>query len=214
MAHRQLIYKEPEADLRSRYPRWFELALIIALIFTIGIFYAFKKFESSIKLEKVIDQNIETIEIPPTQQIQKPPPPARPKIPLQSEDEELPEDLTIDEQMFEFDKPTEELPPPPPEEEEDPIVPFYALSEKPVEVKRVEPVYPELARKAQIEGTVVVKVLVNTQGDVEKVEILKSHPLLDDAAIAAARQFKFKPGKQRDKYVKVWVSIPFNFKLK
>lgn len=162
----------------------------------------------------MIDQNIETIEIPPTQQIQKPPPPARPKIPLQSEDEELPEDLTIDEQMFEFDKPAEELPPPPPEEEEEPIVPFYALSEKPVEVKRVEPVYPELARKAQIEGTVVVKVLVTTQGDVEKVEILKSHPLLDDAAIAAAKQFKFKPGKQRDKFVKVWVSIPFNFKLK
>ncbi|MCK6620732.1 MAG: energy transducer TonB [Calditrichaceae bacterium] len=214
MAHRQLMYKEPEADLRKRYPKWFELALIIALIFTIGIFYAFKKFESSVKLEKVIDQNIETIEIPPTQQIQKPPPPARPKIPLQSEDEELPEDLTIDEQMFEFDKPAEELPPPPPEEEEEPIVPFYALSEKPVEVKRVEPVYPELARKAQIEGTVVVKVLVTTQGDVEKVEILKSHPLLDDAAIAAAKQFKFKPGKQRDKFVKVWVSIPFNFKLK
>ncbi len=106
----------------------------------------------------------------------------------------------------------EELPPPP--EEEEPIVPFFALSEKPVEIKRVNPVYPELAKKAGIEGTVVVKVLVNTKGDVEKVEILKSHPLLDEAAVNAAKQFKFKPGKQRDRYVKVWVSIPFNFRLK
>ena len=60
----------------------------------------------------------------------------------------------------------------------------------------------------------VVKVLVNTKGDVEAVEVLKSHPLLDESAIAAAKQYKFTPGKQRDKFVKVWVSIPFNFKLK
>jgi protein TonB len=213
MAHKKLIYKDPQVDLRNKYPKWVEWSLIIALGFTIGLFYAFKKFESSVKLEKVLDQNIETIEIPPTQQIQKPPPPARPKIPIEAEDEDIPEDLTIEEEMFEFDQQTEELPPPPPEEEE-PIVPFYALSDKPVEIKRVNPVYPELAKKAGIEGTVVVKVLVNTKGDVEKVEVLKSHPLLDEAAIDAAKQFKFKPGKQRDKFVKVWVSIPFNFKLK
>lgn len=213
MAHKQLLYKEPDVDLRRKYPKWFEFSLVIALLFTIILFYAFKKFESSVKLEKLIDQNIETIEIPPTQQIQKPPPPARPKIPIESSDEDVPEDLTIEEEMFEFKQQTEELPPPPPEEEE-PIVPFYALSDKPVEIKRVNPVYPELAKKAGIEGTVVVKVLVNTKGDVEQVEILKSHPLLDDAAMEAARQFKFKPGKQRDKFVKVWVSIPFNFKLK
>jgi protein TonB len=75
-----------------------------------------------------------------------------------------------------------------------------------VVIKHVNPVYPELAKKAGIEGMVVVKVLVNTKGDVEKAEIFKSHALLDKAAIDAARQFKFKPGKQRDKYVKVWVS--------
>ena len=54
----------------------------------------------------------------------------------------------------------------------------------------------------------------STKGDVEKVEVVKSHPMLDDAAIAAAKQFKFKPGKQRDRYVKVWMTIPFTFRLK
>lgn len=212
MAHKQLLYTDPEVDLRRKYPKWFELAMIIAILLTTLIFYAFKRFESSVQLAKVEDQEIKMEQIPPTQQIQKPPPPAKPKIPVESEDEDIPEDLTIEEEQFDFEQEVEELPPPP--EEEEPIVPFFALSDKPVEIKRVNPVYPELAKKAGIEGTVVVKVLVNTKGDVEKVEILKSHPLLDEAAVTAAKQFKFKPGKQRDRFVKVWVSIPFNFRLK
>lgn len=207
-----LIKKNPEVDLRLSYQKWLEGALIVALLLTIGLFYAFKRFESTVTLKKVVDKDIEQIEIPPTQQLQKPPPPAKPKIPVESEDEDVPEDLTIDEEMFDFEAEVEDLPPPP--EEEEPIVPFFALSDKPVEIKRVNPKYPELAKKAGIEGTVVVKVLVNTKGDVEAVEVLKSHPLLDESAIEAAKQFKFKPGKQRDKFVKVWVSIPFNFKLK
>lgn len=96
---------------------------------------------------------------------------------------------------------------------EPPVVAFADLTEKPAETKRVAPVYPELAKRASIEGTVVVKVLVNTTGTVENVEVLKSHPLLDEAAIDAAKQFEFTPGKVRGEAVKVWVSIPFNFKL-
>ena len=61
---------------------------------------------------------------------------------------------------------------------------------------------------------VVVKVLIGTKGDVEKVEIVKSHPMLDESAMAAAKLFKFTPGKQRDRVVKVWMTIPFTFKLK
>lgn len=212
MAKKQLLYKEPEVDLRLKYPKWMELSTIASLIFLTGMFYMFQKCESGVKLSKTVDTEFLAEIIPPTQQIKKPPPPARPKIPVESEDEDIPEDLTIEEEQFDFEAEVEDLPPPP--EEEEPIVPFYALSDKPVEIKRVNPKYPELAKKAGIEGTVVVKVLVTTKGDVEKVEVLKSHPLLDESAIEAASQFKFKPGKQRDKFVKVWVSIPFNFKLK
>ncbi|RMG63293.1 MAG: energy transducer TonB [Calditrichaeota bacterium] len=212
MAHRKFIYKNPEVDLKLRYRKWFELSLVIALFLIIVVFYAFADFRAKPKIQKKVDVKLEITEIPPTEQIQKPPPPPKPQIPVESEDEDIPEDLTIEETEVNFNEVVEELPPPP--EEEEPIVPFYALSEKPEVIKRVEPKYPELARKAGIEGRVVVKVLINTKGDVEKVEVIKSHPLLDEAAIEAAKQFKFKPGKQRDRYVKVWMTIPFNFRLK
>ncbi len=216
MAKYQLIYKNPDVDLKLKYRKILEASLIIALVILIGVFYSFKKFEPEYKLEKKVDIKIETVDIPQTEQINRPPPPARPAIPVASEDEDIPDELTIEETEIDFTQPVgeEAPPPPPPEEEEEPIVEFYALSEKPEVIKRVEPVYPELARKAGIEGMVVVKVLIGTKGDVEKVEVVKSHPMLDEAAVAAAKQFKFKPGKQRDRYVKVWMTIPFTFRLK
>ena len=111
MAHHNLIYKEPEADLRLRYPKWFEMSMLIGLTLTILLFYTFKRFESGVKLDKVADQEITVEQIPPTQQIQKPPPPAKPKIPVESEDEDTPEDLTIEEDQFDFEQEVEDLPP-------------------------------------------------------------------------------------------------------
>ncbi len=213
MAKRQFIYKNPDVDLKVKYRKIFELSLVIALLILIVILFSFKKFESGYELEKTVDVQIETVDIPQTEQFDRPPPPARPSIPVASEDEDIPDELTIEETEIDFSQPVEEAPPPPPEEEE-PIVEFYALSDKPEVIKRVEPVYPELARKAGIEGMVVTKVLIDTKGNVEDVKIVKSHPMLDDAAIAAAEQFRFKPGKQRDRFVKVWMTIPFTFRLK
>jgi protein TonB len=213
MAKHQFIYKNPDVDLRLKYRKIFEASLLIALAILTLVFYAFKKFDSGYKLEKTVDIKIETVDIPQTEQFNRPPPPARPSIPIASEDEDIPDELTIEETEIDFTRPVDEAPPPPPEEEE-PIVEFYALSDKPEVIHKVEPTYPDLARKAGIEGMVVVKVLIGTKGDVEKVEVVKSHPMLDDAAMAAARQFKFKPGKQRDRFVKVWMTIPFTFRLK
>jgi protein TonB len=213
MAKRQFIYKNPEVDLKLKFRRVFEASLVVTLIILILFLYSFKKFEAGYVLEKTVDVKIETIEIPQTEQINRPPPPARPSIPIASEDEDIPDELTIDETEIDFSQPIDDAPPPPPEEEE-PIVEFYALSDKPEVINRVEPTYPDLARKAGIEGMVVVKVLIGTKGDVEKVEVVKSHPMLDDAAMAAAKLFKFKPGKQRDRFVKVWMTIPFTFRLK
>jgi len=80
-------------------------------------------------------------------------------------------------------------------------------------LKQAEPYYPQEARKAGIQGMVVVKVLVDTSGNVEKVEIAKSIPELNQAAIAAARESKFKAATLNDKKVSSWVTIPFHFKL-
>jgi protein TonB len=76
--------------------------------------------------------------------------------------------------------------------------------------------YPEIARRAGVEGMVVVQVLIDTKGNVNDTKVAKSlgNNGCDEAAIAAIKKTKWKPALQRDKPVKVWVSIPVIFKLK
>lgn len=82
-------------------------------------------------------------------------------------------------------------------------------------VKRVEPIYPPLARAAKISGSVVVKVQVNVEGNVESAQAISGHPLLKDAAVEAAKQWKFTPIKlSRPMVVKVIGNLVFNFTLK
>lgn len=137
------------------------------------------------------------------------------RIGIESNEADILDNLTLDEEQFDFEQNIENLPKEPAGDGDDdePVVPFYALTEKPVEIYRVTPEYPEIAKKAGVEGTIVVKVLIDTSGLVEKVEVIKAHPLLNQAAIDAARQFEFEPAKQRGVPVKVWISIPFNFSL-
>lgn len=99
------------------------------------------------------------------------------------------------------------------EDKSDNIIEFFSLTEKPEIIYRAEILYPEIAAKAGIEGMVVVKVLIDTLGNVEKAEIVKSaHPVLDNSALFSASLFKFKPAMQRNKKVKMWMAIPFTFK--
>jgi len=208
----QALKKNPEADLKLKYRKVLEGALSLALIILIGMFYSFKKFEGSFVLPAQPDITIETVDIPLTQQIQRPPPPSRPSIPIESEDEDMLDDVTIEETEVTFE-PLDELPPPPPPEEDE-VFEFFAVSEKPVIVTKAEPKYPDLARKAGIEGIVVITVTIGKTGDVESARVFKSLPMLDEAALDAAKKCKFKPAKQRDKFVRVKMNIPFHFKLK
>ncbi|MGH1364133.1 MAG: energy transducer TonB [Calditrichia bacterium] len=213
MSRYAAVHKNPEADMDKKSKRWIEWCLLLALSFATSLFFAFQKFENEVTIVKKIDAPIDITHIPPTTQYQPPPQPPKPVYePIASDDDDFPEDIPLEFDNTDANMFTEELPPPP--EEEDPIVPFHALSKQPKEIHRVNPVYPELARKAEIEGTVVIKVLVNTKGEVEEALILKSITLLDKAALDAAKQFRFSPGKQRNRLVKVWVSIPFNFKIR
>lgn len=200
-------------QLKNMYQKILEISTIAALFIMITTFYAFKKFEVSVALPESPDIKIEVIEIPPTQQVQKPPPPSRPSIPVEADDDELLDDVTIEETEIDFTDVTEDAPPPPPPEEDE-VFEFFAVSEKPVLLNKATPKYPDLARKAQIEGTVVVTVTIGKDGAVENAAIFKSIPMLDDEALKAARLCTFKPAKQRDKFVKVKMNIPFQFKLK
>jgi protein TonB len=201
---KSLLTKDPNVDLRLKYKKVLEISLLVALAVMVVTFYAFKKFEIAIELPESPDIKIEVMQIPPTQQIQRPPAPPKPAIPIESEDDDLLDDVTIEETVFEFSDVDDAPPPPPPEEDE--VFEFFAVSEKPQIIKKEVPVYPDLARRAQIEGKVVVTVTIDKQGNVEKADIFKSVPMLDEAAIAAAMRCKFKPAKQRDKFVKVALS--------
>lgn len=96
-----------------------------------------------------------------------------------------------------------------------PVVPFWKVEIKPQPINIPVPTYPDMARSAGIEGQSVVEALVGTDGTVSDARILKSsgNSSLDAAAVDAAMRSKFTPAKQRDKPVRVWVSIPFRFTL-
>jgi len=204
--------KNPDVDLKLKYRKVLESSLFVALMVLAIGFYSFKQFENISQLPESPDIQIEVIEIPPTEQISKPPPPSRPSIPVEADDDELLDDVTIEDTEIIFEAPEDAPPPPPPEDDE--VFEFFAVSEKPVMLQQATPDYPDLARKAQIEGIVVVTVTIGKTGLVESAVIFKSIPMLDESALEAAKKCKFKPAKQRDKFVKVKMNVPFNFKLK
>ncbi len=74
--------------------------------------------------------------------------------------------------------------------------------------------YPELARKAGIEGTVIVQFTVDENGKVTDPKILRTpSEILSDAVLRALKKVRFTPGKQRGRAVKVRMSIPVRFKI-
>jgi len=105
--------------------------------------------------------------------------------------------------------------------EEAPIVipeteppPFQIVEEMPKVVRSVAPVYPELAIRSELTGTVYVKIWVDKEGKPREVSVEKSdQEILNDAAIAAAKQFLFTPAYMNSGPVSVWVTIPFSFRL-
>jgi TonB family protein len=89
-----------------------------------------------------------------------------------------------------------------------------AVDKEPTLLKKVEPVYPELAKKAGLEGKVWVKIWVDTEGKPKQVVVLKSDSdVFNQVTIDAAKQFLFTPAYLKDKPVAVWVSVPFRYAL-
>jgi protein TonB len=85
--------------------------------------------------------------------------------------------------------------------------------ELPEVITKVNPVYPEMAREANVDGTVMVQALVGKDGKVHDVRVVKSIPLLDQSAQDAVRQWVFKPALANNKPVAVWVGVPVRFSL-
>ena len=84
---------------------------------------------------------------------------------------------------------------------------------QPAVLKRVDPIYPEDARKAGVEGTVILYVTTDTEGRVDRVRVLKSIPALDRAAMDAVGQWEYEPYIHEGKPTPVSFSVTVNFKL-
>lgn len=98
-------------------------------------------------------------------------------------------------------------------EDEDPPD-FVPVEKTPQPVKVVQPEYPEIARRANVEGTVYVKILVDKEGKAKKAVVIKSDAeIFNEPAIKAALQWVFTPAMMNNGPVAVWAAVPFHFKL-
>lgn len=80
-------------------------------------------------------------------------------------------------------------------------------------VHRVEPDYPEAARQQKIQGSVVLNVRIGGDGSIQEVNVLSGQSVLADAAIAAVKQWRFKPRMVAGRPVEMQTRITLNFKM-
>jgi protein TonB len=80
-------------------------------------------------------------------------------------------------------------------------------------VRRVEPVYPPLARTARIQGQVVLAAVISKVGTIEQLQVLSGHPMLVNAAKEAVTQWRYRPYVLNGEVIEVETQITVNFKL-
>ncbi len=90
---------------------------------------------------------------------------------------------------------------------------YVYVEELPEAITKVPPEYPDIARQANVDGTVLMQVLVGKDGKVKDAKVMKSVAMLDAAALTAVRQWIFKPALSNNKPVAVWVAVPMKFTL-
>jgi len=84
----------------------------------------------------------------------------------------------------------------------------------PEKIVNVKPEYPEMARKARVEGKVIIEAVIDTDGNVVDAKVLRSIPLLDKSAIDAVRKWKYRPAMQHGRPVKVYFTVIVDFNLR
>ena len=219
----ELLKNIGKPENRYHYKLVFECSVIASLLLIILAFKFFPHIEKS-TIQYDAPQELFTVEdIQQTKQdYTPPPPPEKPPMIIQAISNADIEDIEFGETEINFDQELSAPPPPPKEEkkvvEEEPVY-FVAVEEMPYPIGGVQAIlnlvkYPEIARRAGIEGKVYVLAYVNEVGTVTKTEIIKGiGGGCDEAAEYAVKHTKFSPGKQRGKSVKVKVMVPVVFKL-
>lgn len=229
------VKKSEKASLENKRLLFTEIGFVVALI---AIYFAFNwsSTEKEVATLETEVANVEVEDMVPITQETPPPPEAAPKIPILSDQIDVVDDnIKVDDNMFqnleddansgvEIMDYIESAP----EEEtvEEEAIPFQLVEEKPsfnggdanefskwVNSKLV---YPEIAKENGVQGRVTLQFTVNADGTVSNVKVLRGiDSSLDKEAVRVVSSSpKWKPGKQRDRAVKVTYTFPVIFQLR
>lgn len=229
------VKKSEKASLENKRLLFTEIGFVVALI---AIYFAFNwsSTEKEVATLETEVANVEVEDMVPITQETPPPPEAAPKIPILSDQIDVVDDnIKVDDDMFqnleddansgvEIMDYIESAP----EEEtvEEEAIPFQLVEEKPsfnggdanefskwVNSKLV---YPEIAKENGVQGRVTLQFTVNADGTVSNVKVLRGvDSSLDKEAVRVVSSSpKWKPGKQRDRAVKVTYTFPVIFQLR
>ncbi len=221
------VRKTEAADLRKRYTIFVQLGLVASLLILIVLFTMDFQSESGFEIVQEQQEIVQVEEIIQTQQIERPPPPPKPPAPIEVPDADVEDEIELDLNMdLDLNEAPTNLPPPPPppsepEPEPEPEPEIFVIVEDPPQLiggleglqSRIQ--YPELARRAGIEGTVFVQFVVDENGRVQDpVCVRDPGGGTCEEALRAVRTSEFQPGRQRGRAVKVRFSLPVRFRLR
>lgn len=219
------VRKHGSADIRRDYAILIEIGAIAALVLLIFAFRLDWRSNSDMNIVSPEQERVEMEEIRQTEQMQEPPAPPRPPVPIEVADDEELADQPLDlDATLDFDEPASAIPaapPPPPHQEEGPeeVEVFVVVEQMPELIGGLAAIqqlirYPEIAKKAGVEGRVIVQFVVDEHGSVIDPEVVRGIGAgCDEEAIKAVQQARFTPGKQRGKAVRVKMSLPITFRL-
>ncbi|MFQ5771912.1 MAG: energy transducer TonB [bacterium] len=205
----QLDYKKKDADLKSYYSLNLKKSLIITLAFFILLIYLSPRLD--VELEEIEPSNviIDIENIPVTHQIKRTPPPPKPMIPVPSDDETIPEDLTIEETTLKYTTIFDYTP--------DGFGMSGIRTTPPRPIAWVFPEYPEEEKKKGVQGVVKLSIHINDKGKVIEVVVLDNttgSQKCAQAAIDAAFGSRFFPAKEGSKPINYWITQPYRFDLR
>ena len=227
------IKKTPKADLENRRTLYTEIGLVVALLVVWGAF-SYSTKEKAVASLGEDTQVVEVEDMVPITQETPPPPPEAPKIPVLSDQIDIVEDdIKVEDNFMSLEDDAnlgveimdyvEEVKEEVVEEE---AIPFQLVEEKPsfnggdanefskwVNSKLQ---YPEIAKENGVQGRVTLQFTVNPDGSVSNVKVLRGvDSSLDKEAVRVVSMSpKRKPGKQRDRAVKVTYTFPVIFQLR
>ena len=228
------IKKTEKASMENKRFLFTEIGMVIALLIVWGAFRYTSREKKVATLEA--DQTVVEVEdmVPITEET-PPPPEAAPKIPILSDQIDIVDDnIKVDDSMFQNIEDSNEgfeimdYIESAPEEEtiEEEAIPFQLVEEKPSfnggdanefsKWVNSRLVYPEIAKENGVQGRVTLQFTVNADGTVSNVKVLRGvDSSLDKEAVRVVSSSpKWKPGKQRDRAVKVTYTFPVIFQLR